>query len=146
MSRLSAWEHHTRPWLTGLALLSLLILVLDAAWPTTGEVLRVVELLAWAVFAADYLIRLGLAQHRWRFIRSHPVDLLAVAVPPLRLLRLVAALARLITAARRGAASQLLATSVLMALDVVVAGASASRDVQRTAPDAGITSFGEALW
>src|SRR5207244_437608 len=49
----------------------------------------------WALFVADYVVRLVLARRRWRFIVRHPLDLIVVAAPFfrfLRLLRLVAAI------------------------------------------------------
>lgn len=145
-SRLRAWERHTGPWLTGMALVSLLALVLGSAWPPSRPVTRVVEILAWAVFAADYLARLWLADQRWRFVRRHLIDLAAVALPALRVLRFIAVVARMVTAARRGLPGQVLAVTVLTAATVVVAGAAAVLDAERGAPEASITSYPDALW
>ncbi|MBC7442224.1 MAG: hypothetical protein H7311_06850 [Ramlibacter sp.] len=52
----------------------------------------VILVLAWLVFAADYLVNLYLAPRRGHWFITHPFDLLVVFLPalrPLRLLRLV---------------------------------------------------------
>ena len=60
-----------------------------------------IDYLVWAVFVAEYLIKLYLAPSRWTFFRRHPIDLLVIAVPVLRPLRLLRLL-RLLTFARAG--------------------------------------------
>ena len=49
----------------------------------------------WLVFVADYIINVVLAEHRWRWVRTHLLNLATVALPflrPLRLLRLLTVL------------------------------------------------------
>ena len=49
----------------------------------------------WVTFGVDYLVRLALSPARWDFVRHNVFDLLVIALPvvrPLRLLRLVALL------------------------------------------------------
>jgi len=43
MSRLTRWERRTAPVLTGLALVALLGLVLEAAWDTHGPLTRAID-------------------------------------------------------------------------------------------------------
>jgi voltage-gated potassium channel len=110
------------------------------------SVVLVVDLAAWATFAADYAIRIYLADDRWAFVRSHPLDLAAVALPALRVLRLIASLARVAALAQRGLAERVMVTTTLVAVTVVVGAAATVLDAERNAPDSNITSFPDALW
>jgi len=90
-----------------------------------------------------------LAEHRRRYILRHPLDLLVIVLPllrPLRLLRLVA----LLNVLNRRVVMRLRGR-----LAVYVAGGAALRafcaslavlDVERSSPEATITSFGDAMW
>ena len=105
------WVRRTDVPLLLLALAFLGVLLL----PLTGDLsalvttaLTVASITIWAVFGADYAVRLYLAIDRWRFVRTHVLDLLVIALPmlrPLRAFRLLR-LARLGTvmgvASRRG--------------------------------------------
>ena len=111
--------------------------------------LRVVTVVAWPVFLADYVLRLALADHRWRFVRQNWVDGLAVLLPllrPLRILSLVRVarvLDRRLTTSLHGR----VAAYVTMTASLVVFMASlAVYDAERGAPDASITSYGDAVW
>jgi voltage-gated potassium channel len=146
VTRLDRWEQRTGPWLTGLALLSFVTLVLDGLMESGTSVVLVVDLAAWATFAADYAIRIYLADDRWAFVRSHPLDLAAVALPALRVLRLIASLARVAALAQRGLAERVMVTTTLVAVTVVVGAAATVLDAERNAPDSNITSFPDALW
>src|SRR5262245_8413441 len=101
-SRLDEWERRTAPILTALASAALISLVLESAFDTHTVVGTAVDYLAWASFAADYAVRLRLAETRWRFVRGHPLDLIAVLLPALRALRLVASIARMAALAPGG--------------------------------------------
>ena len=111
--------------------------------------LRVVTVVAWPVFLADYALRLVLADHRWRFVRQNWVDGLAVLLPllrPLRILSLVRVarvLDRRLTTSLHGR----VAAYVTMTASLVVFMASlAVYDAERSAPGASITSYGDAVW
>jgi voltage-gated potassium channel len=145
-SRLHEWERRTAPTLTALASAALISLVLESALDTHTVVGMAVDYLAWATFAADYAVRLRLAEDRWRFVRGHPLDLIAVVLPALRALRLVASIARMAAIAQRDLADRVIASTVLIASTVVVTGAAVGLDAERDAPGATITSFGDAAW
>jgi voltage-gated potassium channel len=146
MSRLESWERRTGPTLTAVAVVALVALVLEAAWNLQSWPVVVIDYAAWALFAVDYVVRLSLADQRWRFVRSHPLDLIAVLVPAFRSLRFLIAVARLSAVAQRGMAERVIARTVLVALSVVLAGAAVGLEAERDAPDASITTFGDALW
>ena len=111
--------------------------------------LRVVTVVAWPVFLADYVLRLALADHRWRFVRQNWVDGLAVLLPllrPLRILSLVRVarvLDRRLTTSLHG---RVAAYVTLTASLVVFMASLAVYDAERGAPGASITSYGDAVW
>jgi voltage-gated potassium channel len=146
MSRLERWERRTAPLLMVLAVGALLALVLEAAAGVRTSIGMTVDYVAWAVFAADYVIRLRLAEDRWRFVRQHPLDLAAVLLPVLRALRLVASIARISSLARRGASERVIVSAVLVATTVLVAGAAVAVEAERGTPGATIRTFSDAIW
>jgi voltage-gated potassium channel len=111
--------------------------------------LRVVTVVAWPVFLGDYLLRLVLADQRWRFVRQNWVDGLAVVLPLLRPLRVVS-LVRVARVLDRRLTSTLhgrVAAYVTLTASLVVFMASlAVFDAERGAPDASITGYGDAVW
>jgi voltage-gated potassium channel len=152
-SRLARWEHRTRRPLLGLALLfaaAYAVPVLDPGLPDAlHRACRTATWAVWAVFAADYAVRLRLADDRWRFVRTHLLDLCAVLLPlirPLRLLQLVSALlltGRLATAAAQVRLTTYVAGSVLV---LWLFGALAVLEVERGKPGANIHTLGDAVW
>ncbi|MGX7823894.1 ion channel [Actinokineospora sp. 24-640] len=150
---LSAWEARTELSLTGLALLFLGIYAWQVLDVDMGRglhnALEVALAVIWALFAADYVIRLVLARRKLRFMRRHVLDLLAVALPMVRQLRAL----RLLTVLRvlnkrfgsglRGRVGVYVAGTTLL---IGLASALAVLDAERRDPDANITTFGDALW
>src|SRR5207244_642509 len=81
--------------------------VLDTgASPRLDHWLTGVEIGIWALFVVDFLIRLGLSTRRWRFLRTHPVELLIVLLPPTRPLRLLRAALLVLGALNRSAVTR----------------------------------------
>ncbi|MDI2129682.1 potassium channel family protein [Yinghuangia seranimata] len=140
------WERATTPALTALALISLTTFVLGEAMRARGSAILLVEYAVWAVFAVDFLVRLRLSGNRWTFIRTHPLDLAAVALPAMRLMRLISVIGRVGVVARRGRAERLLVSTLAIVLTILVAGAAAVVAPERNDPRANITDFPDALW
>lgn len=148
-----AWERRTEWPLTLLALAFLLAYAVSVLYPDLPEpftvVVNVVSTVTWLSFALDYVVRLVLAEHRWAFVRRHPLDLAVLALPvlrPLRALRLVivlTAIDRRVRGSFRGKAATYVSGSVVF---VVFVGALAVLDAERGAPGATIATFGDALW
>lgn len=104
---------------------------------------------AWGFFAVDFATRVALSSDRRRYVVHHLHDLAVILLPllrPLRLLRLVTvigALNRRAGASLRGrVAVYVVGATALLSL----VAALAVLDAERNAPDANITSFGDALW
>jgi len=147
--------------LTVLAALWLPILVvpLVARIPASvGQVFKSIDYLVWAVFVVEYLVKLYLAPSRRHFFLHHLVDLLVVAVPmfrPLRLLRLLRVVtltrAALILASALRRTRELLTHQglhfVLLSVMAIVLVCSAMElAFERHAPGARIHDFADALW
>jgi len=139
--------------------LPVLVIPLVARLPANvAGTFGVIDYLVWAVFVAEYLIKLYLSPTRWTFFRRHLIDLLVVAVPVLRPLRLLRLL-RLLTFARAGLtlssalkrAKDLLTHNglhfvLLSVLAIVGVGAAAELAFEQHAAGTNIHDFGDALW
>jgi voltage-gated potassium channel len=113
------------------------------------DVFHALTWVAWAVFVVDYVVRLVLAERRMHYFKHHLLDLAIIALPllrPLRLLRLVTLLTvinrRASTGLRGRVVVYVAGGSVLLAF----CGALAVLDAERYAPNANITTFGDAAW
>lgn len=114
-----------------------------------GDWLETVMWLTCGIFALDYAANLWLAKERRNWFLGNLHELLIVALPffrPLRLLRLVTLLSvkhRTIGETLRGRVATYVAGSAAL---LVLVGALAVLDVEQSAPDAKILTFGDALW
>ncbi len=127
------------------------------AWPVVHPrldsqlrlTLGVVSWTVWGAFAVDFIMRIALAEDRWRYAIRHWYDVALITLPmlrPLRLLRLLA-LARVLNRSAAGSlvgqVSAYVAGTTVMAVGL---GAVAVLDAEQNAPGANIKSFGDALW
>ncbi|MEU8778188.1 potassium channel family protein [Streptomyces sp. NPDC048606] len=152
-SRQARWERRTQVPLLVLAGAFALAYAVPIVVPDADAgVLRActyAEWVVWAAFAADYLVRLGLATDRRVFVRTHWLDLAAVVLPlvqPLRLLRLVATL--LLVGRRARMAPQIRLTTYVAGavVGLLMFGSLAVLSVERDAPDGNIKNLGDAVW
>jgi voltage-gated potassium channel len=160
LRKLTARQRRVRGWLDGIdwVLAAAALLFLGAyAWPILQphldhrwrHICTAVTLGAWVLFVVDYAARLWLARDRKNYFVKHLLDLLIVALPalrPLRLLRLVILfrlLNRKAAATLRGRVPLYVTVS---ASTLVICAALAVLDAERYAPGSNIKSFGNALW
>ena len=127
--------------------------------PRTARVVEIVGWAIWAAFALEFVAKLWLAPRRARFLRRNWFQLVALAIPTLRVLRFLRLLrigralpaARVVTSSYRsvGTARRLFQSRLgyLAASAVVVAIASAELVFlfERGARGTGLDSFGDAL-
>lgn len=97
----------------------------------------------WLAFAIDYVVRLLLSSDRWLFFRTHLLDLLMVALPMLRLLRVVLVLRK---AFRSISTDQIAGSLIAIVVVLVATGALLEWRVEHLAPGANITTVGTAFW
>jgi voltage-gated potassium channel len=147
-----------------LAALMLPVLIVPLIWPMHGAAAASFDFasyLIWAAFILEYLAKLALAPDRVRFIRSNVLDLVVIAVPflrPLRLLRAVRLLrlARLgwlaswtldaVRGLRRVLAHRGFHFALLAVVVLVFVGAAAELAFEANARGATIHTYGDALW
>lgn len=149
--RLERYETRTSGPLTTLALLFLAVYGAPIVWPDLpAVVLQLCELAnqaIWVVFVVDLAARITMAERRWSYIARHPVDVLAVALPmlrPLRVLRVFAAGQALLT---RGRGLVQTGQAIVLAAGILILiGALAILDAERGVAGANIISFPDALW
>jgi voltage-gated potassium channel len=153
MDRTTRWERAAEWPLTVVALVFLTAYALPIALPgLPGGVLVACEVAiwtAWAVFVADYLVRLSLASNRRRFIASNLLDLAVVVLPmlrPLRLIRLLALVSILHRTALKELRGKVAVYTAGGAALLVVIGALAITDAERLEPGANITTLGDGFW
>ncbi len=116
---------------------------------TAELVARILILVTWAIFVAEYLVRFARAKPRTHWVLHHPFDLILVLVPPLRPLLLLKAITTLKPLrASEGAAlrSSLAIYGAGAALIMIWIAAVAILSVERPAPGANIVNFGDAVW
>lgn len=105
--------------------------------------------ITWGIFVVDIVVRLLLADERGRYLIRHWYDVLVLALPllrPLRLLRLIPLLSvlnRRVTIRLRGRVGIYVAGGASL---LAFCAALAVLDVERSSPDANISDFGEAIW
>lgn len=151
--KIGQWERATGWLLTAAAAAFLAAYSIPIIWPQLpGAVLAGCSVAAWAtwtLFAVDLVVRVVLAPDRLRYLLRHWLDVLVVALPllrPLRLLRLVPLLRVLNRRATTGLRGRLAIYVAGGAALLAFCGALTVLDAERENPDANITGFGDAIW
>lgn len=151
--RLTAYENKTA-W--SMVILSIIYLILYSFYVldtdlvgTTRSLLNAGMNVIWIIFIADLAIRAILAPRTLAYLVHHPVDVIAVAIPAFRVLRVL----RVLTAGQwlisRGSRLRFgrTATAVVIAVIFVMYLSSlAVLNAERGAPGAKIVDFPDALW
>ncbi|MCC4249801.1 MULTISPECIES: potassium channel family protein [Microbacterium] len=149
--RLARWERAAQWPLVVAALVFLAAYAAQILAQPQGLVETIAEVLlraTWAIFLLDYVVRIIIAENRWRWFWRHLLDLAIVALPvfrPLRLMRfftIIALVQRNTEAMLRGRVVVYMIGAT--ALTVFVA-ALAVFDAERGGGGP-IDSFGDAIW
>jgi voltage-gated potassium channel len=114
-----------------------------------ASVIETIVWLTWAVFVVDYLANLVLAPQRGRWFIRNLHELVILALPvlrPLRLLRLVTLLKVVHGAAGRALRGRIVTYVLGSAVLLTYAGALAVLDAEEHSDGSNITNFGDALW
>lgn len=142
----------------GLSVVFLVIVVLPAATTLSGatqDALAAAELLIWGAFAIEVVVLFVLAPVKRKMLRDHWLDVVIVAAPFLRVLRIArlarvlragSALGRSVMALQRITARRGTQAFGAVAVGVVVFGALAAWAFERQHPDASIDGLADAMW
>lgn len=148
--RYEAYVKRADPVMLGLAFVFLVAWSTRVVWTGAPAALRdfivVVQLWLWAAFLADVIVRLRFAEHRWHWLRTHPVDVIAVLLPATRPLKILAVFTQgpLLGGGKRALkTSQAVAVSALLMMWI---GAVSVLSFERPHMDANIENFPDALW
>lgn len=149
---IARWEKVTEWPLTSAAVAFLLAYATPILWPGEDPRLTVActatVWATWALFAGDFVVRVVLAERHGRYVLSHWLDVLIIALPllrPLRLLRLITLLNVLNRRATSGLRGRLAIYVAGGSALLAFCGALAVLSVER-GRGGNITSFADALW
>lgn len=152
-ARLERYEARTAAPLTALAVAFLIVYSAPVIWPSEPDALTstlgLINVGLWVVFIADLLVRAVLSGRPAAYIVRHPIDVLLVALPmlrPLRVLRVFTALQVLVRQGGRVSIGRTLAGAAIATLLLMFIAAVAMLDAERGQPGAVIDTFGDALW
>jgi voltage-gated potassium channel len=112
--------------------------------PVDQRFAQIVIPFAWIVFIIDYGIRLALSPHKWKFVRSNPLMLVALLFPPFRVFivfHVFSLISKNVPIGSRARTYLLFVTTLTAFI-----GAILEVFFERQDPNANITSFGNALW
>lgn len=163
-TRLRRFERRTMLPMLILSVAFLVLVVLPFALdlsPGVSDALDRAALVIWLVFVVEFGVRLFLAPDKLRFIARNPLDLVSVALPMLRPLRIVrtagllravgvaraeTSLVRLLRRGRRAFGRHRIAYSTLVIALVTLGAAIVTHQVEQNAEGATLTTFGGTLW
>lgn len=153
--RRDAWERHTALPLVVLGIVFIVAYTIYVLAPWIprgpGSPLFIALIAAWVVFVVDVVVRITLTPHggRWRFIRTHPIDMLSAVIPLFRAFRVLSLLQNVPYLQRRSGAAvraNIIIYGSTYAIVFVYFIALATLQAERPAPGATITTFGDAIW
>jgi len=151
-SALERWEIRTEWWLAAIAVIFLVIYSAQVLLQPPADVnrlLSVINRVVYLAFVGDYIVRLALADPRWRWFFRHLPDLVIVALPllrPLKLLRLVVVIHVVQRVAGDAIRGRVIIYAGGSAILLVYVASLAVLEAERNNPEARITSFGQAVW
>jgi voltage-gated potassium channel len=112
-------------------------------------VLDSIQWLVWGVFAIDVAYGLTTSANRKQYVKSHPLEILSVALPvlrPLRLLRLVTIGSLVIQRVAVGRQFAITLKVFLFSILIAYIAAVQITIVERPIEGSNIKSFGDGLW
>ena len=116
---------------------------------STQNKLEIVQWLTWAIFALDLIIGLWTASDRKKYLKSHPLEILSVALPflrPLRLLRVISLGALVIQKVAVGKHLAITIKVFLFSILIAYIAAVQITITERGVEGSNIKSFGDGLW
>jgi voltage-gated potassium channel len=152
LDRQQIWQKKTEWFLFGASVVFLIaysIQVIANLDDKQAGIISVIIWVTWALFAVDYVVNLILSpqRHKWFWRNLH--QLLILALPmlrPLRLLRLISLLRAMQSVALKAVQGRILLYVVSAATLLVYVGALAVLDAEQNVSGANIRNFGDAVW
>jgi voltage-gated potassium channel len=151
-ANLQRFERYTEWPLAAAALTFLGIFSVQVLAPRSAHEARILWLVDWSIwglFMLDYVARLYLAPHRWRWFARHLLDFAIVTLPllrPLRLVRLLILIELVQKAIGDAFRGRIVVYTVSGVLLLIYTASLAIFDKERYLHGSTITTFGKALW
>jgi voltage-gated potassium channel len=149
--RSSEAYHRYRQWadpIVALLALILLVVVSVAASSATGDlptIGRVIGVATWALLVADIVVRLAIVPSVKHYVLRHPLEVLSVVAPFLRVV-LLGRLFGILGRGRSRLADRATGYVAYITVLAIVFGALLAVDAERGAPGATILDFGDGVW
>ncbi len=108
--------------------------------------LESIQVLIWIVFVADLSIRTIISKKSWKYLLTHPLDVVAVLLPaarPLKILSVFAQGTAFISSSGRMKTMQAVILSTMLLLWI---GSVWVLSAEREVADSAINTFGDAIW
>jgi voltage-gated potassium channel len=151
--RLARYEARTTIPLVSLALAFLVLYAIPILWQQLPRgldiAIQALSFVVWFVFVIDLGMRAYLSGRPLAYLVRHPIDVILVALPmlrPLRVLRVFTAANFLVTRGGRFAIGRTVGSAVIGAAFLMLIAALAVLDAERGQPGANIETFGQSLW
>jgi voltage-gated potassium channel len=151
--RLDRYEERSALPMLALAILFVFVYGFPIIWPDLPFWLRsifdVLNIVLWSCFVADLGARAVLSGRPGGYLLRHPIDVLLVALPmlrPLRVLRVFLAAEYVVTRGHRFALGRTLLATLTSVAFLGFIGALAMLDAERGAPGSTINTYPRALW
>jgi voltage-gated potassium channel len=145
-----------RVWNHFLTILAIVFLVafsypafVDPVSAETRRNLDLIQWFSWALFAIDVIFGVSTAKSKKQYLKSHPLEILSVALPflrPLRLLRVVSFGALVIQRVAVGRQFAITIKVFIFSILIAYIGAVQITITERNALNSNIKSFSDGLW
>ncbi|MFZ9227909.1 MAG: potassium channel family protein [Candidatus Nanopelagicales bacterium] len=146
---LSLWEY----FLIALAIIFLVVYSLPAFNQNLSieaqENINIIQWFCWLVFAIDLIYRFVKAENKKIFIKTHPLEIIAVLIPflrPLRLLRLISVGSLVIQKISIGKSVAITVRLAIISIFMSYIAAIEITQAERNAPNGNIESIWDGLW
>lgn len=146
----------SRVWNHFLTILAMVFLVafsypafVDPVSADTRRNLDLIQWFSWALFAIDVIVGFSTSKSKKQYLKSHPLEILSVALPflrPLRLLRVVSFGALVIQRVAIGRQFAITIKVFIFSILIAYIGAVQITITERNAQNSNIKSFGDGLW
>ncbi|WP_159448379.1 potassium channel family protein [Demequina sp. NBRC 110052] len=113
---------------------------------TTRHALEAIQIAIWVVFLADLIIRTVLSEKSWRYVWTHPLDVIAVLLPAARPLKILSVFAQGTSLLSSGGRMKTIQAVVLSTVLLLWIGSVWVLSAEREVADSAINTFGDALW
>ena len=101
---------------------------------------------SWAVFMVDYVIQLALSPRKWHFVIEHPLYLLSLAFPPLRVGILATVSIRFVRNDNHSLKDRVGLASLVAVAMIIAFGGLLTLIFEAGQPGSNIETYGESLW